>query len=78
MRDLKYALRSLNKSPGFVAVATLCLGLALALNTTTYAILDAMLRPNLDADELRRLREELHSSRISEREEHKNLRAQDI
>ncbi|MBI2401762.1 MAG: ABC transporter permease [Gemmatimonadetes bacterium] len=55
MRDLRYALRSLSKSPGFVLVATLCLGLALALNTTTFAILDAMLHPSLpvrDADRL--------------------------
>lgn len=55
MRDLRYALRSLGKSPGFVAVATLCLSLALALNTTTYAILDAMLRPTLPVKDAARL-----------------------
>jgi predicted permease len=47
LRDLRYALRSLAKSPGFFLVATACLGLALALNTTTVAILDAMLHPSL-------------------------------
>src|SRR5574341_2004858 len=47
LQDFRYALRSLQRSPGFVLVATLCLGLALALNTTTFAILDAMLHPSL-------------------------------
>ncbi|MBI2536322.1 MAG: hypothetical protein HYW06_05015, partial [Gemmatimonadetes bacterium] len=55
MRDLRYALRSLSKSPGFVLVATLCLGLALALNTTTFAILDAMLHPSLPVKDPDRL-----------------------
>jgi len=40
--------------------------------------LDAIFRPNLDEEEFRRLREELHSSWISDREEHKNLRALDV
>ena len=57
MRDLRYALRSLSKSPGFVLVATLCLGLALALNTTTFAILDAMLHPSLPVKDVERLLE---------------------
>jgi predicted permease len=54
-QDLRYALRSLSKSPGFVLVATLCLGLALALNTTTFAILDAMLHPSLPVKDPDRL-----------------------
>jgi zinc protease len=40
--------------------------------------LAAILRPNLEAGEFRRLREELHSTWISDREEQKNLRAQDV
>ena len=55
LQDLRYALRSLSKSPGFVLVATLCLGLALALNTTTFAILDAMLHPSLPVKDPDRL-----------------------
>ena len=55
MGDLRYAVRSLSKSPGFVLVATFCLGLALALNTTTFAILDAMLRPSLPVEDVDRL-----------------------
>ena len=54
-RDFRYALRSLAKSPGFVLVAALCLGLALALNTTTFAILDAMLHPSLPVKDPGRL-----------------------
>ena len=50
LRDLRYALRSLARSPGFVLVAALCLGLALALNTTTFAILDAMLHPTMPVE----------------------------
>jgi putative ABC transport system permease protein len=50
LRDLRHALRSLAKTPGFVLVAALCLGLALALNTTTFAILDALLHPTLPVE----------------------------
>ena len=42
---LRYALRSLGKSPGFVAAAVVSLGLALALNTTTFALVDAVRHP---------------------------------
>jgi putative ABC transport system permease protein len=42
---LRYALRSLGRSPGFVAAAVVSLGLALALNTTTFALLDAVRHP---------------------------------
>lgn len=55
MGDLRYSLRSLAKSPGFVLVATMCLGLALALNTTTFAILDAMRHPSLPVKDPDRL-----------------------
>ena len=45
MRELRYALRSLGRSPGFVAVAVLSLGLGLGLVTTMFAILDATTHP---------------------------------
>jgi predicted permease len=38
-------LRSLRRSPGFVAIATLSLGAALALSTSMAAIIDAMTHP---------------------------------
>src|SRR5512135_2193516 len=45
LRDFRYALRSLKKSPGFVAVAVLSLGLGLGLVTTMFALLDAVKNP---------------------------------
>ncbi len=45
LRDLRYALRSLRKSPGFVTVAVLALGIGLGLSTTMFAVLDAVVNP---------------------------------
>lgn len=45
LRDLRFAVRSLAKSPGFVAAAVGSLGLALALATTTFAVLDSLRHP---------------------------------
>ena len=45
LRDFRYALRSLKKNPGFVAVAVLSLGLGLGLVTTMFALLDAVKNP---------------------------------
>ena len=55
LRDFRYALRSLRRSPGFVAAAVLSLGLGLGLVTTMFAILDATTHPWVpfrDADRL--------------------------
>ncbi|HXY70578.1 MAG TPA: ABC transporter permease [Gemmatimonadales bacterium] len=55
VRDLRYAFRSLGRSPGFTAVAVLSLGLGLGLVTTMFAILDAVRHPAVpyrDADRL--------------------------
>ncbi len=38
-------LRSLRRSPGFVAIATLSLGTALGLSTAVFALMDAMTHP---------------------------------
>lgn len=43
--DLRYAVRSLRKAPTFSAVAIVSLGLALALNTSVFALADAVLHP---------------------------------
>ncbi|HEY2805503.1 MAG TPA: ABC transporter permease [Gemmatimonadales bacterium] len=45
MTNLRYAWRSLAKSPGFVAVAVLALGVGLGLSTTMFAVLDAVTHP---------------------------------
>jgi putative ABC transport system permease protein len=55
IRDLRYALRSLGRSPGFVAVAAASLALGLGLVTAMFAILDAATHPWVpyhDADRL--------------------------
>jgi putative ABC transport system permease protein len=43
--SIRYALRSLRKSPGFVAIATITLGLGIALTTTTYSLIDSVKHP---------------------------------
>jgi putative ABC transport system permease protein len=45
LRDLRYALRTLRRSPGFVVVAVLSLGLGLGLTTTMFGLLDAVRHP---------------------------------
>jgi predicted permease len=47
MRDVRLAARSLARSRTFVATAVLSLGLAIALNTTIYSLLDAMIDPDV-------------------------------
>ena len=43
LTDLRYALRSLSRAPGFVFAAVVCLGLGLGANTTVYSLVNAML-----------------------------------
>jgi predicted permease len=45
MNNLKFALRSLARSKGFVVLVVLSLGFALAVNTTMYTLIDAVLNP---------------------------------
>jgi predicted permease len=58
LSDLRFALRSLAKSPGFVAAVLLTLALGIGLNTSTFSVLNAiMFRPLAypDAQQLVRL-----------------------
>jgi len=45
--NLRYALRTLKRSPGFMIVAVLSLGVSLGLASTTFAILDAVVHPHV-------------------------------
>jgi putative ABC transport system permease protein len=45
LADLRAAWRSLARSPGFAAVAIVALGLGLALSTTMFGVIDAVLSP---------------------------------
>jgi len=45
--SIRVALRTLGRHRGFTVVAILSLAVAIALNTTMYSVLDAMIRPKI-------------------------------
>lgn len=70
--NLRYAVRSLAKSPIFSIVAVLSLGLALAVNTTMFALLDALTNPTVpyhDADRVYTVRAAVEPRNASTYEE---------
>ncbi|MDB4908818.1 MAG: hypothetical protein JWO05_3602 [Gemmatimonadetes bacterium] len=48
LATLRIAARTLRKQPAFASVVVLSLALAIALNTTMYSVLDALIHPQLD------------------------------
>ncbi len=58
MNDLRFAIRSLRRSPGFVFVAVVTLGLGIGANTSMFSVINGyMLRPSPypDSDHLDRI-----------------------
>ena len=55
LQDIRFAFRSLRRSPGLVLVATLSLALGIAVNVTLYAAVDILLLRPLPFDEPDRL-----------------------
>jgi len=55
MQDVRYALRSLRKSPAFTAVAVLSLALGVGANTAIFSLIDSLLLNSLPVKDPKRL-----------------------
>ena len=64
-QDVRYAVRTLRRSPGFAVVAVLTLALGIGATTAIYSVVDTILLqplPFADADRLVRIAENVPST----------------
>ena len=54
-QDIRYALRSFRRNPGFAAIVILTLGLGIGMNTAIFSVVDGVLLTPLPFDEADRL-----------------------
>ncbi len=54
-RDLRHAFRQFRRSPGFTALAVLCLGLAIGVNTSIFGVLNSVLFRPMPVEQADRL-----------------------
>jgi len=55
IQDLRYAIRQINRSPGFAALAVLCLGVGIGANTSIFSALNSVLFRSFPATDPDRL-----------------------
>lgn len=55
MQDIRYALRSFRRNPGFAAIVILTLGLGIGMNTAIFSVVDGVLLTPLPFDDADRL-----------------------
>jgi predicted permease len=70
MRDLRFALRSLARNPGFTVIAVLTLGLGIGLSASSFSFANTFLLRNVPYPEARRLVRIFRTSRQSANRPH--------